>query len=219
MKIVDLLINQNVNIQITWGEQNIEFPSYVIDKIDNVVFVKAYKHNGNELQLNITEGAGVICNLFTDNSQTGQRISWRNVELTTVERNGSVQYCIKTRGFNNIAKPDDRRHNERTVVDVDGTVIDPLNDDVFVTVHDISGVGVSFYAAESYSPKSQQIKVQFTDTIDKKEFSVQVECSISRVNIEKGRTIVGCKLVGENRDYQLYRLIKHLKNKNANQKE
>lgn len=216
MKLLDLLLNQNVIVQLTWGEQKIEFPADVIEKDNESVYVTSYVHNGTELQLNITEGSGVICNVFADNSQTGQRISWRNVELTTVDKNGRILYCIKTRGFNNFANPDDRRYNERTMILVDGIVTDVYNGVIEnITVRDISGVGVAFYAPETYSLKSQQVVVTFTDTIDEKIFDVKVECMISRTNIENGRTIVGCRLVGENRDYQLYRFIKHLKSKNG----
>lgn len=217
MRLVELLQNQNIMIQLIWGEQKIEFPSEVLEKENDYVFVTSYIHNGSELQLNIIEGSNVVCNVFADNSNTGQRVSWKNVELTTENRNGKVLYCIKTRGFNNMAHPDDRRNNERTVIQVSGTVTDVQTDEtVSVTVRDISGVGVAFYAPESYSPKSQQMLVKFTDFIDEKQFDVKVECSVSRTSKEEGRTIVGCRLVGENRDYQLYRLIKHLKGKSLN---
>ena len=217
MKLVDLLLNQNVIIQLTWGEQKIEFSSNVIEKVDDVVYVSSYMHKGTELKLNVVDGTGVVCNVYADNSMTGQRISWRNVELTTEDRNGKTLYCIRTRGFNNIASPDDRRYNERTVIDIGGTVkITGTEEETNITVHDISGVGVSFYASKTYSPKVQQVTVLFTDIIDDRIFDVKVDCVITRMNVEEDRTTVGCKLSGENRDYQLYRFIKHLKRKNAN---
>lgn len=216
MRLEDLLVNQTIIIQLVWGDQTIEFQSDVIEKDEGIVHVTAYIHNGSELQLNITEGAGVICNVFADNSATGQRVSWRNVELTTVDKNGTAMYCIKTRGFNHFANPDDRRQNERTLIYVKGRVADKYNNDTAsVTVRDISGVGVAFYAPENYSPSSQQVIVTFTDDIDGKIFEVKVECSISRMNAENGQTLVGCQLVGENRDYQLYRFIKHLREKSG----
>lgn len=216
MKLEDLLLSQKIVIQITWGEQKIEFSSNVVEKDSEGAYVTPYRHNDSELQLNITEGTGVICNVFTDDIKTGQRISWRNVEITTVDRNGRVLYRIKTRGFNNVASLDDRRYNERTVVQVSGRAIDVNNnEDIGITVYDVSGVGISFHAPKTYAPKSQQLVVKFTDSIDDKTFNVQVECIVSRTSVEEGHIVVGCRLAGENRDYQLYRLLKHLKNKNG----
>ena len=216
MKLADLLLKQSLVVQIVWGEQKIEFPSNVVEIQDELAYITPYLHNGSALQLSITEGAGVVCNVFTDSTVTGQRISWRNIELTTLDRNGKTLYCLRTRGFNNIANPDDRRGNERVVVQVDGVVIDKQNDEELnVTVYDISGVGISFHAPKTYVPKAQQLVIMFTDVIDKRTFNLRVEGSVSRVNAEEGHTTVGCRLVGENRDYQLYRLIKHLREKNG----
>lgn len=214
MKLAELLLNQNINIQFAWGDEKIEFPSDVVENSGDAVYVTSYKHNGAALKLNITDGAGVVCNVFADNPATGQRISWRNVELTTVENKDRTLYCIKTRGFNNVASPDDRRNNERTVIDISGTVTDTSSGEITnITVHDISGVGISFYAPKTYSPKIQQVIVTFTDIIEARMFDVKVECLISRTKIEEDHITVGCKFVTENRDYQLYRLIKHLKGK------
>lgn len=217
MKLGDLLLNQNIIVQLVWGEQNIEFTSAVVERENELVYVTAYIHNGSELQLNITDGAGVICNVFADNSVTGQRISWRNVELTTVNRSGRCRYCIKTHGYNKVANPDDRRDNERTVIRVEGLAKDEDSEEAIkVVVNDISGVGVAFHAPVSYSPESQKVIISFTDYIDDKQFNVKVEGMISRMSNEKNHTVVGCRLVGENRDYQVYRFIKHLKGKNRN---
>lgn len=215
MKLADLPINQSIIVQIVWGEQKIEFSSEVIEHVPDAVYVTSYKHNGSELQLNITEETDVVCNVFTNKPATGQRVSWRNVELTTVERNNNTcVYSLRTRGFNHVANPDDRRYNERTVIDISGTVTDKTTDEtISVTVHDISGVGISYYAPQSYEAKSQQVVIMFTDNFDDKSFNIKVDASISRTSKEIGHVTVGCRLSGENRDYQLYRLIKHLKEK------
>ena len=38
--------------------------------------------------MNIYQDAKVICNIFTDAPRTGQRISWKNVQLATEVVNG-----------------------------------------------------------------------------------------------------------------------------------
>ena len=214
MKLAELLLNQKIIIQLTWGDEKIEFPSEIVENIGEAVYATAYIHKGAALKLNITEGTDVVCNVFADNPTTGQRVSWRNVELTTSENRARTLYCVRTRGFNNVASPDERRNNERTVIDISGTVTDTSSGEITnITVHDISGVGISFYAPKTYSPKIQQVIVTFTDIIEARMFDVKVECLISRTKIEEDHITVGCKFVTENRDYQLYRLIKHLKGK------
>lgn len=220
MKLTELLTSQRIIIQLSWGEQKIEFFSDVVEKYEDYIFVTPYIHNGSPLELNVTNDKGVICNIYADNPVTNQRVSWKGVELTTTSRNSRTLYCIKTRGFNTVAMPDDRRLNERVIVDISGIVYDGANDDgTYVTIHDISDVGVSFYAPDSFKAKSPQIMVTFTDNIEKRIFDVKVECSISRTGVEGGRTIVGCRTLGDNKDYKLYGLMRRLISKNVNKSE
>lgn len=215
MKLSELLTNQRIIIQLKWGDQKIEISADVIENIDNALYVTPYVHEGSVLELNITPDKGVVCVVFADNPTNGKRISWRNVELTTVRRKDSMAYCIKTYGFNNIATIDDRRLHERSFVRVDGQLYDGQSDDgIIVNVRDISDIGLSFYAPKGYFPKSSQVMITFTDSVNEKEFNVRVECSVTRSNIEDGKTVIGCKILGENRDYKLYGLLKRLNEKN-----
>lgn len=217
MKLTELLIKQKVAIQLQWGEQKIEFTSEVIAKDDDAVYVTPYLHNGSELELNVTPYKGVICSLFADSTSGKQRVSWKNVEMKTVNRNNRILYCIKTYGFNAMARPDDRRLHERVIVNVNGQVFDELKDiGVGIIVRDISDIGISFYAPESYVPQSQQLVVTFSDSIGDKMFDVKVDCSITRMHNEEGHIVVGCKIVGENKDYKLYGFLKRLKSKSVN---
>ena len=215
MKLSELLLNQRIIIQLNWTEQTIEFYSDVLDINGDGLFVTPYLHNGSALELNITPDKGVICNVFADNPVTNQRISWKAVELTTVEWKNKTVYSLKTRGFNHMATPDDRRRYERVAVQADGMVSDKkLEEEIAITINDISSVGISFWAPEAFDPKSQQFTVTFTDEIDNKIFDVKAECSISRVTRENGRKLVGCRIVDENKNYQLYVFMKRLKAKN-----
>lgn len=216
MKLTELIINQKLIIQLNWGERKIEFFSEVLEKEASEIFVTPYLHNGSALELNVTRDKGVICNVFADNPVTNKRVSWKNVELTTVSRNRRMLYCLKTYGFNHIASLDDRRLHERVIVDVDAELFDDSSDiGERVVVHDISDIGISFIANESYIPKSQQVVATFSDTIGTRTFSVRVEGSITRVTKEDGHAIVGCRVIGESKEYQLYGLMKRLSEKNG----
>lgn len=217
MKLTDLLINQRTIVQLLWGEQKIEFYSDVLDTDGQCVFMTPYIHNGSALKLDVTPDKGVICNLFADDPTTGRRISWKNVELTTVDRNNSTVYLIKTHMFNNVANQDDRRLHERIIIDVKGHVFDgESGHGQSVVIHDISDIGISFYVSEENVPKMQQLLITFTDTIDEKIFDVKVQGSISRVTKGEANVIVGCRLVGDNKDYQLYGFMKRIREKNKN---
>jgi len=216
MKLVDLLINQKVVIQFLWDEQKIEFSSTVVEKDASSVYVTPYIHNGSELELNIVEGKGVICNLFTEALTTQQRLSWKNIELTTVVKKDKVLYCLRTYGFNTISKVDDRRQHERIIIDLEAKVYDALSTEpMSAVVHDISDVGISFYAPSSYVPESQQLVVTFSDKLNDKVVKVRVECVIARIGNDNGHIRVGCKISGDNKDYHMYRFMKYLIRKNG----
>lgn len=218
MRLVELVLKQEVIVQLTWGDQKIEFSSEVIDKVEDTVLVTPCLHNGSALELNVNGDKGVFCNVFANKPISNQRVSWKNVELSTIDRNNSICYCLKTRGFNNVANPDDRRIHERVIVDVDGQVFNEQANEggTRITVHDVSDIGLSFYVANGFAPKSNKVVVAFTDSVGARIFDILVECSVSRTNSDNGRVIVGCRVDGENRNYKIYSLIRRLATKNNN---
>lgn len=214
MKLTELYANQRVAIQLMWGEQKIEFFSTIIANDGTASYGTAYIHNGSPLNINVVPGNGISCNLFADDISTGHRVSWKNIELTTVERDGKPAYCFKTFGFNNNANHDDRRLHARTIIQVKGTAYEKNPDEgVDILVHDISDIGISFFAPKGFNPGSHQVTVAFMDRIDDRRFDVKVECTITRSVAKDDQLFVGCKIMGENKDYRLYGFIKRLKAK------
>ena len=213
MKLVELLKNQKIIIQLAWDEGKIEFYSQVIDKDEASIYVTPYIHSGRELELNIVSDSSVVCNIFTDDPTTEQRISWRGLSLTTVSRDDKTVYCIETHNFNAASNLDDRRLHERVEVQVAGRILDSKDGDVSITIHDISDNGIAFYVPNNFEVKSHQLSISFTDTIDERVFDIQVVCEISRVNNEGERTLVGCRVLEENNNYRVYELLKRLRKK------
>ena len=214
MKLVELLQNQEMIVQLAWDEQKIEFVSNVIDKDETSIYVTPYIHNGCELELNVGLDNNVICSIYADDPDTEQRISWKGVSLTTVKRGNKTVYCLNTHSYNAESNHDDRRLHERVEIQVEGYLSDGEDGEVSITIHDISDNGISFYVPGSYEPKSQQLSISFTDNIDKKIFDIQVTCAVSRVNKEDERTLVGCRVLEENNNYRIYELLKRLRKKN-----
>ena len=209
MKLIELMRNQSLTIQLLWGEQKIEFFSKVIEKDDSAVYVSPYLHNDSELELNVVQGKDVICNIFTNDPLNKHRISWKNIELTTVIRDGKTLYCLKTNGYNHVAKHDDRRTHNRLVVQVKAKAFDgKASEGVDIIVHDISDVGISFYAPKTFSPNTNHLNVEFSDVINEKEFNINVECIIVRTTNKAGNRFCGCRILKENKDFQLYGFMK-----------
>lgn len=214
MKLTELLINQNVNIQLEWGIQKIEFMSSVLDLDEDMVYVTPYVHNGSFLELNVTPDKEVTCNVFADNPLTGQRLSWRNIELTTITRKNQSVYSLKTNGFNHIANNEDRRLHARTIIMADGQMFEPTSEvGVNIKVRDISDIGISFEVPQVNEPKSPHIIIKFVDTIDNRTFDVKAECAIARTEILDDKLFIGSRIVGENKDFQLYSFMRRLKEK------
>lgn len=214
MKLVELLQNQEIIIQLVWREQKIELYSKVIEKDDSSIYVTPYIHNGSELELNIVSDNSVACNIFADDPTTEQRISWKGLSLTTVNRNNKTVYCLKSRSYNAESNLEDRRLHERVEIGVAGQLLDGESEEVNITIHDISDNGISFYVQGDYEPKSQQLSISFTDTIDERIFDIQAVCTVSRIKKEEGRMLVGCRVSGENDNYRIYELLKRLRKKN-----
>lgn len=214
MKLVELLQNQNIIIQLAWDKQKIEFFSKVIDKDETSIYVTPYMHNGDELELNITSESSVICNIFADDPTNEQRISWKGLSLTTVKKNNKIVYCLRAHSFNAVSNLDDRRLHERVEIQVDGRLLDSEDGDVTITIHDISDNGISFYVPGDYVPKSQQLNISFTDSIDARIFDIQAICAVTRVAKEEGCTLLGCRVLKENDNYRIYELLKRLRKKN-----
>lgn len=217
MKLIELLEKQKLIIQLSWGEQMIEFDSSVISKDNSAVYVSPYLYNGSELELNVTQGKGVICNVFTNDPSTNKRISWKNVELSTVIKTDKTLYCIKTNGYNHISKDEDRRMHDRIIIHQKAVLVDgQFGDTVDIIVHDISDIGISFFAPKTFTPKDYQLTVKFTDIVGGRAFNIKVECSIARRTQKAGNQFYGCRIIKDNKDYQLYSFMKRLEDKNKN---
>ena len=210
----DMGINQSIMVQLVWGEQRIEFATDVLEQDSNGVIIAPYLHNNAQLELNVTWDKPVVCNIFATNPLNQQRISWKNVELVTMKRGEAIVYHIKSNAYNAMAIHDDRRKNARVIVRVKGQVYDTSGGYYLdVLIHDISDVGISFYAPSSFTPLTPQLIVVFTDVVNDKQFDLKVDCVISRTHKKAGNNFYGCRIVGEKRDYLLYGFLKRLNEK------
>lgn len=206
MELHELTKEQEIIIQIVWGENKIEFYSHMVGCLaeEEAIFITPYVHNGQPLELNIDQKSGIICNMFCDDPYNGNRISWRNVEMETIHQESRVAYKISTSEFNRQAQLDDRRVEERIIINLYGTVIDSEGNATQIKVRDISDGGIGFYTPSSFQNKTNQIKVMFEDHVNGADFSMSLVCKIVRAVNKTGTMFYGCRVMGENREFLLY---------------
>lgn len=216
MKLTELVMNQKLTIQLLWNDQKIEFVSNIIDKDDEGIYINPYMHKDNALDINITKNDKIICNVFTNLQETNRRISWKGVELKTEVRNNKKVYYIFTKVYNNMSKTDDRRQHDRVRVHKKGQVFDQGSGKYSdVMVHDISDIGVSFYASPTFEPTSHHLTVLFDDNAGDNFFNLKTDCSVTRTQNKNGMVFYGCKTRGENKDFLLYCFLKRLDSKKS----
>lgn len=212
MKLIDLLENDSIIVQVIWGSQKVEFNTKVLSKDNDSIYVNAYLHNGEPLEVNINHESGVVCNIFADDVINKQRVSWKNVIVNSVRQADNVIYKMKTDGYNNMSKNDDRRLHRRTIIHKPGFLFDAQKETYTdIIIHDISDDGISFYVSSKYTLSNPQQTVIFTDAFDHKEYKIKVNCVICRTINKAGNVFHGCKIVGENKDYLIYSFMRRLK--------
>lgn len=214
MKLSDLVVGQQVVVQVVWGEQKIEFFSYVKDKSDMNAIVTPYLHNNGPLELNIEPNSKVDCNVFAYSSETNQRRAWKNVELHTINKNGEMVYSITTNHYNHISTHGDRRKHDRVQINKEAKVCAQNGVQQHdITIYDISDIGISFYSDFEFEPDSSSVTIFFNDTLNNREFKMKVDCKIVRSHRASDGLFWGCRIAGENRDFLVYSLLSRLLNK------
>lgn len=217
MKIQNLFMAKNMIIQILWGEKAIEFSSEIVDRDDEGLYVTPYLHNGTPLPLTINMHSGVVCNIFGDNPENGKRISWRNVELSTVKLKGQIVYHLKTTAFNSVGKVDERRAENRVQITKSATLYDPeAKKSVPIRIHDVSDSGIAFHAPITFQPQTNVLVVRFSDIVNEQTFELDVKSKIVRTKKMAGTVFYGCRVAEENSEYLLYGCLMRMK-KNASE--
>lgn len=211
MKLNELLIDQQVIVQFKFNEELIEFHSNVIEQNMVGIYISPYLHNNMPLELNISMDDSVICNIFADDLSTGQRVSWRNVSLSTVNKDSQMLYFIETSKFKEASNNDERRKKERMLVRKRAQIYD-ANSGTYKTIviNDVSENGISFFTNVNFTPSSYQLDIIFEDNVEDKIFNLNINCSITRSEKQQGHMLYGCTIKGENRDFLIYLLLKKI---------
>lgn len=211
MKLNELLINQQVIVQFKFNGETIEFCSNVIGQDMDGIYISPYLHNNMPLKLNINMDDSVICNIFADDVSKGQRVSWRNVCLSTVNKDSRMLYFIETSKFKALSNNEERRKKERIPVKKKAQLYDANNGTyTTIVINDVSENGISFYTNVNFAPSSYQLDIIFEDNIEEKLFNLNINSSVTRTEKQQGHLLYGCTIKGENKDFLLYVLLKKL---------
>lgn len=207
MRMSELKVNQQLTIAISWGERSFEFRTFVLMNAASRVYVNPYIHNGSELPIDTDKTKGIICTVYAIDPTSNQRISWNNVDITTVRINDQTMYHISTANYNLMSKSNDRRRHDRITIQTQGKVTFDGENFTQVLVHDISDNGISFYAPMTFSTDSNQLTLSFIGKVDEKIFDISVELLVERITTRMGNILYGCRIAKENREYLLFGLM------------
>ncbi|MCR5800693.1 MAG: PilZ domain-containing protein [Lachnospiraceae bacterium] len=210
-------IAKNLQIQILWDDQKIEFLTEYIGTRDNEVLLKPYIHNGHPLDLNVDGRGDAICHIFGDDPETGIRKAWRNIALRTIDLDGQKYYSVATVLYYSKPVTSDRRNNVRMRVHTMGELIEQDRDNVGVMFNDVSNHGVSFYAPASYSSTSNFIHISFEDVVNDESYYVTADAKVAYTKKKPGMTYYGCEIPEPGRDFLLYVFMKKLYNNRPKQ--
>lgn len=199
-----LAISQKILVQIIWGEKQLEYSTEIVGVDEDGVYVNPYLYNDKPLEINISVQSHVVCNIFTDDVD-GKRIGWRNIELETLQQGGRIIYYLTTAQFNRLSGGEERRNNERIVVNKKGSLLDKERGKYKeIRIYDVSDNGISFYIANEIFTDGQIFDLYFGADADGQMFDVKVKCRIVRKIYKIGLSFYGCEIVESNKDYLLY---------------
>lgn len=212
MELKELQFGQLLIIQIIWGEMELEFHTEPVAYEGNGVIVKPYEHDGHPVEFNIEAKGEIYADLFADNPVTGERVSWKNVKIETLERDGKIVYLVNTASYNRYAQTDERREHERLMVGQPGQIVNGIGEKPKeILIHDMSDNGMSFYANDDFKPTSNRVYISFQDSVSKSSFRLKTECQIVYSKREEDRTFYGCEILNVNHDFLLYGCLKRLR--------
>lgn len=214
MKIQELYHAENVIIQIVWGEKMIEFYTKILERNEEGVYATPYIFGNKPLEINIEASSPVVCNIFGDSPANGKRLAWRNIDLKTVMKDGEPLYFLSTQAFNVLASEEERRSDDRVLIQKTGLVLDgKIEKTTQVLIHDVSNSGISFLAPDTYEPFSSHVELQFMDSVGGYDFNLKVPCTIVRTKTTNGMTLYGCRVKEDNKNYILYGCLCRLQKK------
>lgn len=204
MRLVDIFEHTDVVVQMAWEKNKLEFPSKVVMRDENGIYITPYFRENRPVPLHITMRDEVVCSVFADDPITGSRIAWKNLDLETRDVGHRKLYYVNTSGFNSDSFEAERRVHERTLEEKRGFLtID--NKQLPVVVHDISDNGLSFYISqETTVPLAGHFFIHFNDSVRQEYFELKIKCKVVRSREQDGNLIYGCKVLEPSRDYLLY---------------
>lgn len=201
----EMTIAKKVIVQMVWGDNIIEYETTVIGVDEDGAYVKPFIHNGKPLELNIQLQSHVVCNAFTDDEHERRRVGWRNIGLETVQQGDRIIYYLSTSQFNRIAGEEERRDNERTVVNKTGSLLDKNHSKYKeIRIYDVSDNGISFYVANEFFSDGEIHEIYFTDYVNGQLFEMKLKSKIVRRIFKAGLSFYGCEVVESNRDFLFY---------------
>ncbi|SFB17212.1 PilZ domain-containing protein [Acetitomaculum ruminis DSM 5522] len=192
MVIQDLEVEQEVKIEIVWGDKVFSADSLVLGKIPGSVFLKPYHYNGKELKIG-ENSKDFSFNLYAIDSNTKHRVGWKNVNLVSNVIKGKSCYICSTKKYLLYSDDSERREEIRTKIDIKGyaTEIDmPWRKEILI--EDISATGIGISIDKNLEFKKSTLFIELNDKINDEKYNESFTVKVVRT-VEKGnRVFYGC---------------------------
>lgn len=207
MKLKDIRPGEPLVLEVIWGENTYEIPTNAIGANESGLLIKPVLYGEDVIDFGAGNGRDMIFSIHIINPEDGSRNVWRNVQLKTINYNGTTYYATKTSNFNSISKSSERRGNNRMVLDIDGS-IELISDDkkVLENIHiiDISDNGISFTSSPMLDLDMLPHVVRFKDTVNGIPFELSLKCVWVRKMTEPKKIFWGCKVTEADRNVLAY---------------
>lgn len=205
MTLQDLEIGQEVQIQIGWGTRSFYSDSKVLNRTPAGILLESFVVNGTVVKVNKKTARAFDFTLYALDPETGHRVSWPNLEIETVERDGNAYYVCSVRGYLRDAKESERRTEDRLPINVRGMAYDnQTNIGQEIWIQDISKSGIAFTAPTSIEFLQINLRLEFEDHINEQSFMMKVPAQIVRTENQGDLALYGCKFLRVTNQMALY---------------
>lgn len=211
MKIRDLKAGKIVTIEMVRADDTVEFTTKVIGSNDSGLLLSPYVSEGRVLELNSKKSKNNIFNLYCVDEYTGERRSWKGITIATISHRNAYFYAVVVNSFGRYGVPSERRMNRRMIIDRDGVLANiSKKERHYVTIHDISDSGISFYGTDLFEGFEGYVKIVMDDQIRGHYFRLEIPCEYVRQQDVDGKILYGCRITNADKNLLNYVSLKRM---------
>lgn len=204
-----------VVLELIWGNMNYKIKTQVIDTDETGILIPALMYDGVALDASSKVFQEMRFNLY-GNGVDDQRICWKNLKLSNVQRERGKYYHLTVSVFNQHGGMNDQRGEKRIPMGLSAEIhiVNAESDNSFeALLKDISNEGAAIFLDERLELVGTKLDLSFADEIREHTFELRGRYQCLRiVQQEDGGYVYGLKLLEGSRDLLAYIYLKRLIN-------